>query len=283
MIARYEQSVLSGRTRVTVQKYGGLQNLPHWHMEWELIFSEKGSAEVMAENTVYTLSEGECVFIRSGAVHYIKAEADSIISVMKTDPGLISSAVGEQTLVCPLLEHHYELAGPFEKIRQEISAGKKYYEVICSGIAMAVIAGIFRNEKTETAKNSTEGSAYKELLRIISERYADITFDEAAGIMCFSREYFSRYFHRMSGMTFSEYLNIVRVSAAVKMLSQKNMSIGEIALASGFGTIRSFNRVFRKLTGYTPSELPDDYVFIGNGPAADGEGFDPTLSVTRLL
>ena len=57
MIARYEQSVLSGKLRVTVQKYGGLQNLPHWHMESELILAEKGSAEVMAENAVYTLSE----------------------------------------------------------------------------------------------------------------------------------------------------------------------------------------------------------------------------------
>lgn len=283
MIARYEQSVLSGRTQVTVQRYGGLQNLPHWHMECELIFSEKGTAEVMAENAVYTLPEGKCVFIRSGAVHYIRSEADSIISVMKIDSGLISSAVGEQTLVCPLLEHNYPLAEAFEKIRQEISAGEKYCEVICSGIAMAVTAEIFRSEKTETIKNSTETSAYKELLRILSARYADITFDEAAGIMCFSREYFSRYFHKMSGMTFSEYLNIVRVSAAVKMLSQGNMPVGEIALEAGFGSIRSFNRVFRKLTGYTPSELPDDYIFIGNGPAADGEGFDPTLSVTKLL
>ena len=65
MIARYEKSVLSGKSQVTVQRYGGLQNLPHWHMECELIFSEKGSAEVMTENTVYSLTEGGCVYIRS--------------------------------------------------------------------------------------------------------------------------------------------------------------------------------------------------------------------------
>ena len=57
MIARYEQSVLSGRSQVTVQRYMGLQNLPHWHIESELIFAQKGSAEVMSENTVYTLTQ----------------------------------------------------------------------------------------------------------------------------------------------------------------------------------------------------------------------------------
>ena len=105
MIARYEQSVLSGRSQVTVQRYMGLQNLPHWHMESELIFAQKGSAEVMSENTVYPLSQGRCVFIRSGAVHYIKAEAESIITVMKIDSELLFSSFGEQTTVCPLLEN----------------------------------------------------------------------------------------------------------------------------------------------------------------------------------
>ena len=86
----------------------------------------------------------------------------------------------------------------------------------------------------------------------------------------------------MSGMTFSEYLNVVRVSAAVKMLSQ-GMAAGETAFAAGFGTIRSFNRVFRSCTGYTPRELPKDFVFIGDAHETDGNGFDPTLPPTKLL
>ena len=161
MIARYEQSVLSGRSQVTVQRYMGLQNLPHWHMESELIFAQKGSAEVMSENTVYPLTQGRCVFIRSGAVHYIKAEAESIITVMKIDSELLFSSFGEQTTVCPLLENEYDFSDTFEKIRQEISRGQKYYEVICSGLASAVMAEIFRKEKAEALKNSSESTAYK--------------------------------------------------------------------------------------------------------------------------
>lgn len=283
MIAKYEQSVLSGRSQVSVQRYGGLQNLPHWHIESELIFAEKGSAEVMADNDLYGLSEGYCVFIRSGAVHYIKAESDSVISVMKIDSQLISAEFGTLAPVCPLLERKYDVSEAFEKIRQEISNGEKYYEVICSGLALALTAEIFRNEKTSSSEISSGSGAYKKLLRIISERFADITFDEAAEIMCFSKPYFSKYFRRMSGMTFSEYLNIVRVSEAVKMLSKGNMSAGETAVAAGFGTIRSFNRVFKQYTGFTPRELPDDFVFIGEDRGTDSDGFDPTLPVSKIL
>lgn len=283
MIAKYEQSVLSGRSQVSVQRYEGLQNLPHWHIESELIFAEKGSAEVMTDNNLYGLSEGYCVFIRSGAVHYIKAESDSVISVMKIDSQLISVEFGTLAPVCPLLENKYDISDTFEKIRQEISGGEKYYEVICSGLALALTAEIFRCEKTSSAENPSGSGAYKKLLRLISERFADITFDEAAEIMCFSKPYFSKYFRRMSGMTFSEYLNIVRVSEAVKMLSKGGMSAGETAVAAGFGTIRSFNRVFKQYTGYTPRDLPDDFVFIGEDQGASSDSFDPTLPVSKIL
>lgn len=283
MIAKYEQSVLSGRSQVSVQRYGGLQNLPHWHIESELIFAEKGSAEVMTDNDLYGLSEGYCVFIRSGAVHYIKAESDSVISVMKIDSQLISAEFGTLAPVCPLLERKYDVSEAFEKIRQEISNGEKYYEVICSGLVLALTAEIFRNEKTSSSEISSGSDAYKKLLRIISERFADITFDEAAEIMCFSKPYFSKYFRRMSGMTFSEYLNIVRVSEAVKMLSKGNLSAGETAVAAGFGTIRSFNRVFKQYTGFTPRELPDDFVFIGEDRGTVSDSFDPTLPVSKIL
>lgn len=283
MIAKYEQSVLSGRSQVSVQRYGGLQNLPHWHIESELIFAEKGSAEVMTDNNLYDLSEGYCVFIRSGAVHYIKAESDSVISVMKIDSQLISAEFGTLAPICPLLERKYDVSEAFEKIRQEISNGEKYYEVICSGLALALTAEIFRSEKTSSAENSSGSGAYKKLLRLISERFADITFDEAAEIMCFSKPYFSKYFRRMSGMTFSEYLNIVRVSEAVKMLSKGGMSAGETAVAAGFGTIRSFNRVFKQYTGCTPRDLPDDFVFIGENQGSSSDSFDPTLPVSKIL
>ena len=283
MIARYEKSVLSGKSQVTVQRYGGLQNLPHWHMECELIFSEKGSAEVMTENTVYSLTEGGCVYIRSGAVHYIKGETDSVISVMKIDSELISSSVGAQTLVKPLLENQYPVSEVFEKIRQEISEGGKYFEVVCAGLASAMTAEIFRGEKTEPLDETAESTSYKELLRLISRRYSDITFDEAAEFMCFSKPYFSKYFRKMSGMTFSEYLNVVRVSEAVKMLSGGNVPVGETALAAGFGTIRSFNRIFKRYTGFAPRDLPKDYVFIRSVNEDVGEGFDPTLPVSAVL
>ena len=82
-------------------------------------------------------------------------------------------------------------------------------------------------------------------------------------------------------MPFTRYLNIVKVSAALEMLSAGEMSVTEIADACGFGTIRSFNRVFKELTGTIPTIAQGDAVIIRD-VLSDG-GFDPTLSCTVQL
>ena len=115
----------------------------------------------------------------------------------------------------------------------------------------------------------------------ISNEYRTITFDEAAKYMYFSKPYFSKLFHNIFGMTFSQYLNTVRVASAIEKIKQGDMSITEISADCGFNTIRNFNRVFKDLTGYSPNNLPADYVFLYS--LQKGYGLDPTLNCTKIL
>jgi AraC-like DNA-binding protein len=82
-------------------------------------------------------------------------------------------------------------------------------------------------------------------------------------------------------MTFTQYLNTIKIAAAIEKLRKNEMSITKIALECGFNTIRNFNRVFKKFTGYTPNSLPPDYVFLYR--LQDGYGIDPTLNCTIVM
>lgn len=62
-------------------------------------------------------------------------------------------------------------------------------------------------------------------------------------------------------MTFSQYLNRVKVEEAVRLLREnKGLPVTEIAFRCGFNTIRNFNRIFKEVTGCTPRSLPKTYV-----------------------
>ena len=69
-------------------------------------------------------------------------------------------------------------------------------------------------------------------------------------------------------MTFSQYLNAVRLEHAIELLKNntEHLAITEIAAKCGFDTIRHFNRVFKDITGMSPRQMPSDYVRCAANP-----------------
>ncbi|TCZ67068.1 AraC family transcriptional regulator [Flaviaesturariibacter aridisoli] len=77
---------------------------------------------------------------------------------------------------------------------------------------------------------------------------------EAAALLHLSPSAFCRFFKRVTGKTFSDYLNDVRTGHACSLLTGTDKSIAEIAFATGFESLTYFNRVFRKKKGLSPRE-----------------------------
>ena len=78
---------------------------------------------------------------------------------------------------------------------------------------------------------------------------------DVAGIAGLSPEGFSRFFHRMTGRTFVAWVHEVRIGHACRLLTATERPVLDVALASGFGNLANFNRVFRRLRGCTPREF----------------------------
>ena len=90
--------------------------------------------------------------------------------------------------------------------------------------------------------------------------YMCLHFKEALTLPAVAREVgmhpvtLSKLFAARFGLHFHEYLQYLRVSHALGLIRSGKGSIAEIAYASGFGSIRSFNRAFLSVYGRTPSE-----------------------------
>ena len=76
---------------------------------------------------------------------------------------------------------------------------------------------------------------------------------EIAGHVALSRHYFSRRFMKETGRTPYEYLADIRINAAKEMLTEKALSVAEIAERCGFVNTSHFTRYFRSKTGQTPA------------------------------
>ena len=278
----YESSKKSDDKSLSLVTYKNLNNISHYHDDFELVYIARGSAEITVNATPFKVTEGDCVFIHSNDIHRIESDSASVISVMKLDSKYFESLLSHKRLITPLLRGKYEVAAFLENIKKELKANEEYCNVIIDASATVFLARMMRGE--ETAHNdihSPKSSFPNELTRKIISEYGTVTFDEAADFMHFSRPYFSKFFHSYFGMTFTEYLNTIRIAIAVDKIKEGKLTITQISAKCGYNTIRNFNRVFKKYTGYSPSELPDDYTFINN--LRNPEGLDPTLNCSEIV
>lgn len=80
-----------------------------------------------------------------------------------------------------------------------------------------------------------------------------ISLEDAARIACLEPKYFSVLFKQSVGIGFSEWLHRTRIREAQELLQENNDLIIDIALAVGYGNVRTFERAFRRYTGTSPT------------------------------
>lgn len=66
---------------------------------------------------------------------------------------------------------------------------------------------------------------------------------------------FARLLKRFFGLTPTQYITKVRVSTATRLLRETNSPVSDIAQACGFYDHSAFTRVYRKITGLTPTQM----------------------------
>jgi len=154
-----------------------------------------------------------------------------------------------------------ELANLFKTTHTELAAQKPYYQEIVTATLRSFwyrLRRVLPREAPETAGNRRSHmlEEMQQLLAYMDTHYGeDITLSFAAEKMNFSESYFSRVFKRLMGINFVTYLNMIRVEHAAAELKASGKRVLDIALSSGFNNIRTFNRVFKEITGYTPSHF----------------------------
>ena len=81
-----------------------------------------------------------------------------------------------------------------------------------------------------------------------------IRLEQISQALNVSEFHFCRTFKQATGLTFMDYLSRFRIEKAKVLLSDKRLRISEIAYEVGFQTISHFNRIFRRLVGFSPTE-----------------------------
>lgn len=110
---------------------------------------------------------------------------------------------------------------------------------------------------TDSLNQSPERSSrlVKNAKEYVAKHFSEnITLSSVADELHVNPSYLSMLFRQVTGITFKEYINRIRVEEAERLLSNTDYPIIEIAVACGYSDQSYFTKVFKKYTGLTPRQ-----------------------------
>lgn len=231
-----------------------LSPLPHIHKEIEIIYVTEGTSLAFADRQQYKLGKGDVFIAFPNQVHFFEKSTFGVYNVMVMQPELIFGLFERISEHCPENNVIHAGEGSFvEKIFSlcEKAGGDLKYTAL-NGYMNLLFAEVFPQLKLKPLLKS-DNSALHGILEFCSHNYTDkLTLDTVAREVHLNKYYVSHLLSAKINLTFTDYINNLRVSAACELLRETDKKISDISEDVGFGTIRSFNRAFRQLMNTTP-------------------------------
>jgi AraC-like DNA-binding protein len=120
---------------------------------------------------------------------------------------------------------------------------------------MQMVAELIGNQRLQTLKTLVLHQPLTRALDFIEAHYAEpLTLPAVAQAAGLSVSRLAHVFKAQVGMSFTAYLNMIRVKWAEYCLTNSQLRVSETAFQVGFGNLSHFNHVFRKATGLSPTQ-----------------------------
>jgi AraC-like DNA-binding protein len=250
----------------------------HQHPEIQIMLILKGEGTLMAGDYVGRFEPGELYIIGSGQAHVFRNDDIYYQPKSKLRAHSYSLYFDEKYFG----EHFWQL-DEWESVRDFSKRAERGLKL--TGTTSEVVTDLIQqlrqqkgldkllsflqilNKLTTTKELKTlsvssynpdyshrEGKRMNEILLFtFRESHRKIYIHEVADVANLSTEAFCRYFKMRTRKTYTNFLNEVRISNACKLIIQRDLNIQEICWQAGFSNLSNFNRIFRKVTGKTPS------------------------------
>ncbi|MBQ9964520.1 MAG: AraC family transcriptional regulator [Clostridia bacterium] len=227
----------------------------HFHSNLELVYILDGSATATVNGQDYMLQTGDMLFTMGYEIHgYANCRGDAYCLIvpevmLKSFKSLLGSN-GFASRVLPKGEYSDEIEDMMHRLMSTTHQLRmKGYVYVILGLLMEH-ADIVENKST-----IHERHVIQQMLEYIDQNYLnDIKIADIAKALGYNSSYLSTVFNSCFKTTFNDYLNSVRIRHAVYLFSQNYKDILEVAFASGFNSLRTFNRAFQKVYNMSPSE-----------------------------
>lgn len=132
--------------------------------------------------------------------------------------------------------------------------GSRY---ICKGLLLRIfriISTKYEFSLSKEQRKTMNWIIFEEIAEYIKRNYADITIQDLVNNFHYQEDYFNRLIKSKTGLTYSAYVQQIRLEKAEQLLTTTSKRVDEIADIVGYHNKGYFYRIFQERYGMTPSK-----------------------------
>lgn len=262
--------------------YATIANFPgfyHAHQGIEFLYIHSGKGDVLVNHKIYTIRDHTCVFYQPYQLHRIRMDVSPTSPFIRSkflfEPSFLdeklSFAPNLQTFFRRLWKHEVvqpviydvnhnrqlvSLMDEFQNRVKKLHASEKQEESLLFLVEFIHLLKLSWSTHLfgENPNSREREHHHSEIMIQWLENHLEESFvlDRMAHDLHLSKHHLSRLFKRSTGSTLTEYLTIIRIQKACRLLETSEKSIEQISLSVGISNISYFCEIFKKTMGSTP-------------------------------
>lgn len=191
---------------------------------------------------------------------------DSIISHQVADERIVSflqTALMKQKNLWqylhfkPIVNTDRRMDRYFLELLQELIRNDKASSYISHGLLMRIfnlLSSAYDISLSSEMQKKMNWILFEEITSYIKQNYSSISLKELSERFHFHEDYFNRVIKSKTGMTYTQYVQSLRLSEAESLLRQTDINIDDIAAKVGYQNKGYFYKIFIEKNGITPAK-----------------------------
>ena len=230
---------------------------PFLHPIYVLHIVTKGTAIFRIENNKYALKRGDIFFAFPAYPYYLDADDDfEYIYISFMGSGAISRLpkcnitpkkpyYADFNFLCTIFENAIRRVTPFNS--NLLTEAVLYY-------ALSFFDSGDNNYQSEELEHHT--GVFANIVDYVDYHFreSDLSLSRLAPVFSYTEKYLSSLFKKNIQIGFINYLNNLRIQYACELIQKGNLNMSEISVACGYSDYAYFSKVFKKITGKSPTE-----------------------------
>ncbi len=237
-----------------------------YHEAVEIKIIRRGRGLYFLRDRNYQVQANSVLIVHSNEFHNHVFEPDSRLELynMAFEPQVLENRLGavrslgllSQASYLQLSEKDATQAEFYARnMEEELRSCPAGWQDMVGSLLEALLVLLARAAEKGVPVGQEDNQFTRQAISYIEERMPQrVTLADVSQHVGVSPAYFSRLFKKYVGMGFQEYTIHRRVARARTMLEQSGLKVAAIARRVGFVDVTTFNRNFRLLTGFTPSQ-----------------------------